>query len=78
MYLWAPAPVVAALDAFGPDSDEAPAVLDRLPGYTPAATVRPAPAAPPARRDHPALKPDTIRYRHWSAHSAGAAPATGR
>ena len=24
------------------------------------------------------LKPDTIRYRHWSARSAGAAPATGR
>ena len=51
--LWDPALVVAALYAFGPESDEAPAVLERLPGYTKPADVRRAPAAPPAKRDHP-------------------------
>ena len=80
--LWAPALVVAALDAFGPESDEAPAEIERLPGYTKPADVHRAPAAPPAKRDHPAATASmrtvlarceaaTEGHREPSLHDAG-------
>ena len=80
--LWAPSLVVAARDAFGPESDESPAEIERLPGYTKPADVHRAPAAPPAQRDHLAATASmrtvlarceaaTEGHREPSLHDAG-------